>query len=214
MEKREATYQTWILVLWDTKPLCLADRLGQEFSTKGPMLPVDVFYATGVHFFLILCHSVSKTRVWWERPKERDHSEDRGLRWEGSEWILGRSAGGGVDSVSLGQGPVAGSCEHGDEPSSSGATEIVRYVWKIVTLFQKTVFVSHQYLALPILMNYCTALRTRLTDGHWEDMCESQHQKLNLIVKDNQSKAVTNISLMADFVKENSVIYTWVFLQQ
>jgi hypothetical protein len=55
MEKREATYQTWILVFWDTKPLCLADvtiAWDSEFSTKGPMLPVDVFYATGVHFFL------------------------------------------------------------------------------------------------------------------------------------------------------------------
>jgi hypothetical protein len=33
-------------------------------------------------------------RVWWESPKERGHSEERGIegRME-SEWILGRLAG-------------------------------------------------------------------------------------------------------------------------
>jgi hypothetical protein len=30
-----------------------------------------------------------------------------------------------VDPVGSGQGPVAGSCEYGDEPSGSGATELV-----------------------------------------------------------------------------------------
>jgi hypothetical protein len=43
----------------------------------------------------------------------------------GSEWILGRLAwgvGGGLDSTSSGQGPVAGCCECGDEPSGSCAT--------------------------------------------------------------------------------------------
>jgi hypothetical protein len=30
-----------------------------------------------------------------------------------------------VDSPGSGYGPVAGSCEHGDEPSGSGATELV-----------------------------------------------------------------------------------------
>jgi hypothetical protein len=31
----------------------------------------------------------------------------------------------GVDSIGSGQGPVAGSCEHGDETSGSGVTELV-----------------------------------------------------------------------------------------
>jgi hypothetical protein len=32
---------------------------------------------------------------WWEGPKERDHSEDRGVDGRmGSEWILRRLAGG------------------------------------------------------------------------------------------------------------------------
>jgi hypothetical protein len=46
----------------------------------------------------------------------------------GSEWILGRLAwgGGGLDSTGSGQGPVAGCCECGDEPSGSCATELVR----------------------------------------------------------------------------------------
>jgi hypothetical protein len=44
----------------------------------------------------------------------------------GSEWILGRLAWGcGLDSTGSGQGPVAGCCECGDEPSGSFATELV-----------------------------------------------------------------------------------------
>jgi hypothetical protein len=45
----------------------------------------------------------------------------------GSEWILGRLAGGGV-GIRLewfGQGPVTGCCECGDETSGSCATELV-----------------------------------------------------------------------------------------
>jgi hypothetical protein len=33
--------------------------------------------------------------------------------------------GGGVDSPGSGYGPAAGCCENGDEPSGSGATELV-----------------------------------------------------------------------------------------
>jgi hypothetical protein len=43
----------------------------------------------------------------------------------GSEWVLGRLTGGTVDSDGSGQGPVTGSCEHGDEPSGSDVTELV-----------------------------------------------------------------------------------------
>jgi hypothetical protein len=43
-----------------------------------------------------------------------------------SEWILGRLAWGcGFDSTSPGQGPVAGCCDCGDEPSGSCAMELV-----------------------------------------------------------------------------------------
>jgi hypothetical protein len=31
----------------------------------------------------------------------------------------------GMDSIGSGEGPVAGCCECGDEPSGSGATELV-----------------------------------------------------------------------------------------
>jgi hypothetical protein len=42
-------------------------------------------------------------RFWWERPKEIDHSEDQGVDVRmGSEWILGRLAG-GVDCIRLTQ---------------------------------------------------------------------------------------------------------------
>jgi hypothetical protein len=44
----------------------------------------------------------------------------------GSQWILGNLAVGcAVNSTGSGQGPVAGSCECGDEPSGSGAMKLV-----------------------------------------------------------------------------------------
>jgi hypothetical protein len=37
------------------------------------------------------------TGLWWESQKERDHSADQGVDGRmGSEWILGRLAGGWV----------------------------------------------------------------------------------------------------------------------
>jgi hypothetical protein len=38
---------------------------------------------------------------------------------------IGLGEGGGLDSTGSGQGPVAGCCECGDEPSGSCATELV-----------------------------------------------------------------------------------------
>jgi hypothetical protein len=64
-------------------------------------------------------------KVWWETPKERDHSEVRGVDGRmRSEWILGPLAG-GVELIGSGRGPVAGCCKCGDEPSGSGARELV-----------------------------------------------------------------------------------------
>jgi hypothetical protein len=35
------------------------------------------------------------TRIWWESQKERDHLEDQSVDGRmGSEWVLGRLAGG------------------------------------------------------------------------------------------------------------------------
>jgi hypothetical protein len=46
------------------------------------------------------------TRFWWEIPKERDHSEDKGMGGRmRSEWILGRLAWGvwiGFDWLRIG----------------------------------------------------------------------------------------------------------------
>jgi hypothetical protein len=57
----------------------------------------------------------------------------------GSEWILGRLAGGcGVDSAGLGYRPVAGCSEYGDESSGSSASELV-ITKKILTRFKKTI---------------------------------------------------------------------------
>jgi hypothetical protein len=42
------------------------------------------------------------TRFWCESPKEGDHSEDQGIDWrKGSEWILRRLAGEGVEWIQL-----------------------------------------------------------------------------------------------------------------
>jgi hypothetical protein len=69
------------------------------------------------------------TRFSLESSKERDHSEDEGVDGRlGSEWILwlGRLAGVcGADAGDSGLEPVRSLCIHGDEPSSSGATELV-----------------------------------------------------------------------------------------
>jgi hypothetical protein len=66
-------------------------------------------------------------KVLVESPKERDHSENLGVDGRmGSEWIIGRLAWGLWSVFSwLRIGTVAGCCEYGDEPSSSGATELV-----------------------------------------------------------------------------------------
>jgi hypothetical protein len=46
----------------------------------------------------------------------------------------------GLDSTVSGQGPVAGCCEYGDEPSSSCATELFSYSFltiNIITVYLK-----------------------------------------------------------------------------
>jgi hypothetical protein len=43
-------------------------------------------------------------RFSWENPKERDHWEARGVGGRmGSEWILGRLAGGGGECIQMAQ---------------------------------------------------------------------------------------------------------------
>jgi hypothetical protein len=54
----------------------------------------------------------------------------------GSEWILGRMAWGcGLDSTGSGQGPVAGCCECGDEPSGSCAMELVLHIYEYMCIY-------------------------------------------------------------------------------
>jgi hypothetical protein len=62
------------------------------------------------------------------KARRKDHLKDKGVDGRmGSNWTLGRLVGGGcgVDSPGSGQGPLAGCCECGDEPSGSGAIELV-----------------------------------------------------------------------------------------
>jgi hypothetical protein len=57
-----------------------------------------------------------------KRPLERPrHRWEDGIKMD--LWEIGW--GGGVDSPGSGQGPLAGCCECGDEPSGSGATDLV-----------------------------------------------------------------------------------------
>jgi hypothetical protein len=47
-------------------------------------------------------------RVWWESQKERDHLEDQGVDGRmGSEWILGRLAG-GIEWIQLARDRASG----------------------------------------------------------------------------------------------------------
>jgi hypothetical protein len=59
------------------------------------------------------------TVFWLGGPKARDHWEDLGLGGRITlRWTLGsRYRWGELDSVGSGYGPVAGLCEHGNEPS-------------------------------------------------------------------------------------------------
>jgi hypothetical protein len=49
-----------------------------------------------------------------------------GSEWRMRDWLEGC----GLDSTVSGQGPVAGCCEYGDEPSGSCATELVMPVYQ------------------------------------------------------------------------------------
>jgi hypothetical protein len=68
-------------------------------------------------------------RVLVGKPDGKNHLEDQGIGGRmGSKWTLGRLAGGcGVDSPGPGWGPLVGCGEYSDEPSGSGATELVRW---------------------------------------------------------------------------------------
>jgi hypothetical protein len=67
------------------------------------------------------------TGFWWEGLRERDHLKDQGVDGRmGPKWTLLRFVG-GVEWIHLAQDRdrLAGCCEGGDEPSGSGATELV-----------------------------------------------------------------------------------------
>jgi hypothetical protein len=60
------------------------------------------------------------TVFWLENLKGRDHLEYLGVGGRIIlEWILGVVRRCGLDEYSLGEGPMAGCCEHGNEPSDS-----------------------------------------------------------------------------------------------
>jgi hypothetical protein len=92
----------------------------------------------------------------WEIPKERDHLKEYGTYGRmGSKRNLGGLiwgwGGGGVDSSSAGKGPLAGRCECGDEPSDSGATELVMdtYMAPWYSAYETFHFIVHPLYMLP-----------------------------------------------------------------
>jgi hypothetical protein len=66
-------------------------------------------------------------KVLVEKPEGKNHLKDQSVDGRmGSKWTLGKLAGGcAVDSPGSGYGPLAGYCECGDEPSGSGATDLL-----------------------------------------------------------------------------------------
>jgi hypothetical protein len=67
-------------------------------------------------------------RVLVGKPEGKDHLKDQGIDGRmGSKCTLGRLVGGegGMDSPGSVYESLAGSCECGDEPSGSGAMELV-----------------------------------------------------------------------------------------
>jgi hypothetical protein len=72
-------------------------------------------------------------------------------RWEDGIRIdlreIGLGGGCGLDSVVSGQGPVAGCCECGDEPSGSCATELVKIgITLLYNILHSTLFYLSQNL--------------------------------------------------------------------
>jgi hypothetical protein len=66
-------------------------------------------------------------------------------RWEGGIRMDLRDTGlgeCGLDSTGSGQGPVAGCCECGDEPSGSCATELVSYVIRLSNGIQRSLVIN------------------------------------------------------------------------
>jgi hypothetical protein len=56
-----------------------------------------------------------------------------------------------VDPVGSGQGPVAGSCKYSDEPSGSGATELVQLSLVHNSKHAKTILLSFSTYAIHVL---------------------------------------------------------------
>jgi hypothetical protein len=80
-----------------------------------------------------------------KRPLERHRR-----RWEdGIKMDLRTIAWGGADSPGSGEGPVAGCCECGDEPSGSGATKL-HSIKKNVCSSANTLLTGHYHCLVVI----------------------------------------------------------------
>jgi hypothetical protein len=82
-------------------------------------------------------------RVLVGKPEGKDHLKDEGVDGRmGSKWTWGRLVGGcEVDSPGSGWGSLVGCC-CGDEPSGSGATELVVTTTTATTTKTSTVYVT------------------------------------------------------------------------
>jgi hypothetical protein len=65
----------------------------------------------------VMCGFETWSLFWLENVQGRDHLEDIVVDGKMLQCILGKW--GGLDASGSGQGPVSGSCEHGNERSGS-----------------------------------------------------------------------------------------------
>jgi hypothetical protein len=90
-----------------------------------------------------------------EKDESRKSEGKRSDRKITLKWILNRMGGWGLDSTVLGQGPVAGGCEHGNELSGSNKRWGIFWSPERSSAFQKGFCsVELEYVQVRIVTNF------------------------------------------------------------
>jgi hypothetical protein len=95
------------------------------------------------------------TGFWWESQKERGHWENLDVNgsWQNRMWWYG------VDSSFPGYGPVAGYCEHDNEPSGSiKYWEIFKYLSDCCLLKKDSVPGSYLVMHMAVILCIMTTI--------------------------------------------------------
>jgi hypothetical protein len=123
-------------------------------------------------------------------------------RWEDGIRIDLRETGwggGGLDSTVSGQGPVAGCCKCGDEPSGSCATELVNYSLLLTCglAVRNTAKMHHVY---PWFRN-CRPLRISYTHCYWRFI-----HSVYLIRKNDKAVLKRNTTIKMSLIQSFSIL--------